>query len=77
MLADTSHTERIRRLKAQIQAIARAASKKTLEEGPQPPVSESMRLSRSFGQMAYTRQNAAGAPITTTCCTGGIVLGGL
>lgn len=68
MPADTSQTERIRRLKGQLQAVARAASKTTLEEGPQPPVSESMRLSRSFGQMAYTKPNAVGAPITTTCC---------
>jgi hypothetical protein len=67
MPADTSQTERIRRIKAQIQALARAASKTTLEEGPQPPVSESMRLSRSFGQMTYTRPNAVGAPITTNC----------
>ena len=68
MPADRSQTERIRRQKAQIQAVARAASKTTLEEGPQPPVSESMRLSRSFGQMAYTKLNAVGAPITTSCC---------
>jgi hypothetical protein len=67
MPAETSQTERIRRQKAQIQAIARAASKTTLEEGPQPPVSESMRLSRSFGQMSYTKPNAVGAPITTNC----------
>jgi len=65
--ADRSQTERIRRQKAQIQAVARAASKTTLEEGPQPPVSESMRLSRSFGQMTYTKLNAVGAPITTNC----------
>lgn len=68
MPADRSQTERIRRQKAQIQALARAASKTTLEEGPQPPVSESMRLSRSFGQMEYIKPNALGAPITTTCC---------
>ena len=67
MPADRSQTERIRRQKAQIQAVAREASKTTLEEGPSPPVSESMRLSRSFGQMVYIKLQANGAAVATNC----------
>jgi len=64
---DRSQTERIRRQKAQIQAVSRVASKKKLEEGPQPPVSESMRLSRSFGQMTYIKVQANGLSVATSC----------
>ena len=67
MPADRSQTERIRRQKAQIQAVARNASTKTLEEGPSPPVSESMRLSRSFGQMVYYKLQANGLAVATNC----------
>lgn len=67
MPADRSQTERIRRQKAQIQAVAREASKTTLEEGPSPPVSESMRLSRSFGQMVYIKLQANGLAVATNC----------
>jgi len=65
---DNSQAERLRRLRGQLQALSRANCQKCLEEGPQPPVSESARLSRSFGQMVYTKLNAQGARITTSCC---------
>lgn len=67
MPADRSQTERIRRLKGQIQAVRRAECPTCPEEGPRPPTDESTRLSRSFGQMEYTRLNAVGARITTCC----------
>ena len=65
--ADLSQTERIRRLRAKIQAVVRAAEPKRPELQP-PPTSESIWLSRRFGQMAYTRPNANGAAVTTSCC---------
>ena len=67
MPADRSQTERIRHRKAQVQAVARKNCKTCLEEGPQAPVSESMRQSRSFGQMVYYRLQANGQAVGTVC----------
>jgi hypothetical protein len=67
MSADRSQTERIRRLKGQLQAVRRAECPACPEEGPRGPTDQSTRLSRSFGQMEYTRLNAVGAQITTCC----------
>ena len=64
---DLSQTERIRRLRAKIQALSRATDPQRPELQP-PPTSESIWLSRRFGQMAYTRPNANGAAVTTSCC---------
>ena len=67
-VADRSQTERIRRMRAQIQAVRRAECFTCLEEGPQGPVDQSTRVSRKFGQATYYRQNASGAIITESCC---------
>ena len=68
--ADTSNTERIRRLRSNIQAYSRSVRPTALEQGPIGPVDESTVLSRSFGQMAYLRPNATGAVVTQQpCCT--------
>ena len=69
-LADLSQTERIRRLRAKIQALSRTTDPLKPELQP-PPTSESIWLSRRFGQMAYTRPIASGAPVTTSCCDSG------
>ena len=65
---DRSQTERIRRLRATIQATRHAKSPFTPEEGPQGPLDQSTRLSRHFGQMSYYRQNATGATVSESCC---------
>lgn len=65
--ADLSQTERIRRLRAKIQAVVHAAEPTRPELQP-PSTSESIWLSRRFGQMAYTRPNANGVAVTTSCC---------
>ena len=68
-VADRSQTERIRRMRAQIQAVRRTDCFTCLEEGPQGPVDQSTRVSRKFGQQIYYKQNAVGAVTPTTCCT--------
>ena len=68
MPVDKSQTERLRHLRGKIQAARRIASPTTPEEGPHQSTSESTRLSRSFGQMAYIAINANGATETTSCC---------
>ena len=65
---DRSQTERIRRMRAQIQAVRRAECFTCLEEGPQGPVDESTRVSRKFGQSIYYKQNASGQVTPTGCC---------
>jgi hypothetical protein len=65
---DRSQTERIRRMRAQIQAVRRAECFKCLEEGPQGPVDQSTRTSRKFGQQIYYKQNASGLVTPTECC---------
>ena len=67
--ADRSQTERIRRLRAQIQAVRRAECAACPEEGPQGPVDQSTRVSRKFGQMIYYKQNASGVVTPTGCCS--------
>ena len=67
-VSDRSQTERIRRMRAQIQAVARATCPTCLEEGPQGPVDQSTRLSRMFGQMIYYKQSCTGAVVPTGCC---------
>jgi len=66
--ADRSQTERIRRLKAQVQAVRRAECATCPELGPQGPTDESTRLSRSFGQMVYLRPTPTGVIQTSNCC---------
>lgn len=65
--SDTSNTERIRRLRAKIQAVVHAADPQRPELQP-PSTSQSIWLNRRFGQAAYTRPIATGEPITTSCC---------
>jgi hypothetical protein len=66
-VADLSQTERIRRLRAKIQAVVHAADPQRPELQP-PSTSQSIWLNRRFGQAAYTRPIATGEPITTSCC---------
>jgi len=68
MSADRSQTERIRRLRAQIQAVRRAECGSCPEEGPWGPTDQSTWLSRRFGQMAYLRENAVGVVTVSSCC---------
>ena len=70
-VADRSQTERIRRMRAQIQAVRRAECFTCLEEGPRGPVDESTRTSRKFGQSIYYKQNASGQVTPTGCCGSG------
>jgi len=65
---DRSQTERIRRMRAQIQAVRRAECFTCLEEGPIGPVDQSTRASRKFGQSIYYKQNASGVVTPTGCC---------
>jgi hypothetical protein len=67
---DLSQTERIRRRRAQIQALSKAAEPTRPELQP-PPTSESIYLSRKFGQMEYLRPNATGLAVATSCCDSG------
>jgi hypothetical protein len=57
MPADTSNTERIRHLKATVQAT-----------GNDVPSDESTRLSRKFGKQVYFRQQGNGAVVEESCC---------
>lgn len=66
---DRSQTERIRRRKGQIQAVARAACPSCPEEGPQGPTDQSTWLSRRIGQMTYRKEIATGAIVEESCCT--------
>jgi hypothetical protein len=66
--ADRSQTERIRRLRGQIQAVRRAECAACPELGPQGPTDQSIWLNRRFGQMTYLRQAANGAIQTQSCC---------
>jgi len=65
---DRSQTERLRRLKSQLQAQRRETCPTCLEEGPQGPTDQSTWLSRRFGQMEYRTQNAVGAVVVQSCC---------
>jgi len=67
-VADTSQTERIRRLRSTLQAVRYAECKACPELGPQGPTSESIALSRHLGQMTYYRQIATGAVVKESCC---------
>jgi len=69
MPADNSQTERLRRLRSQIQAVRNAECAACPELGPQGPTNQSTWLSRRFGQMTYRRQNAAGAIVEESCCS--------
>ena len=68
MPVDNSQTERLRRLRSQIQTVRNAECAACPELGPQGPTNHSTWLSRRFGQMAYRRQNAAGAIVEESCC---------
>ena len=67
---DRSQTERIRRLRGQIQAVRRAECAACPELGPQGPTDQSTWLSRRFGQAPYRREAANGAIQTLSCCSG-------
>ena len=67
--ADRSQTERIRRLRAQVQAVRRNECLTCPELGPQGPTTESIWLSRRFGQMTYRRETDSGAIVVQSCCT--------
>jgi hypothetical protein len=60
-LADTSHTERIRRLRESTLAIFRYQNPTVKEQGVGGGVDESTRMSRALGQRTYTRQNENGS----------------
>ena len=68
---DRSQTERIRRLRGQIQAVRRAECAACPELGPQGPTDQSTWLSRRFGQAPYRREAANGAIQTQTARDGG------
>jgi hypothetical protein len=71
---DRSQTERIRRLRGQIQAVRRAECAACPELGPQGPTDQSTWLNRRFGQAPYLREAANGAIQTLSCCgTGPLV----
>ena len=65
---DRSQTERIRRLRGQIQAVRRAECAACPELGPQGPTDQSTWLSRRVGQAPYRREAANGAIQTLSCC---------
>jgi hypothetical protein len=67
-VVDRSQTERIRRIRAKLQAERRAACFTCLEEGPRGPVDESTRTSRKFGQQIYYSQNVSGLVTASECC---------
>jgi hypothetical protein len=67
--ADRSQTERIRRLRAQGQAVRREECATCPELGPQGPTDQSTVLSRRFGQTTYYKQTASGATVIQSCCT--------
>jgi len=69
MPADRSHTERIRHMRAKIQATIRIAYPVRPEEGPRGPVDQSTRTSRMFGQQVYYKQTANGEKIIESVCT--------
>jgi len=66
---DRSQTERIRRIRAKVQAVRRAECPSCPEEGPRPSTDQSTWLSRRFGQMIYYRQIATGGVVADPCCT--------
>ena len=68
MPTDRSNTERIRRLKAKLQAERRIACPGCPEQGPRGGTDASTRLSRSFGDMKYLSENADGAAVESSCC---------
>jgi hypothetical protein len=71
---DRSQTERIRRLRSQLQAVRRAECAACPELGPQGPTDQSTWLNRRFGQAPYLREAANGAIQTLSCCgTGPLV----
>jgi hypothetical protein len=65
---DRSQTERIRRIRAQLQAVRRAECAACPELGPQGPTDQSTWLSRRFGQAPYRREAANGDIQTQSCC---------
>jgi hypothetical protein len=69
---DRSQTERIRRLRGQIQAVRRAECAACPELGPQGPTDQSTWLNRRFGQAPYLREAANGAIQTLSCCGTGV-----
>ena len=68
MSTDRSNGERIRRLKARMQAVHRAQCPDCPDEGSRRTTDESTRLSRMIGQLAYTTTSANGTISTTSCC---------
>jgi len=75
--ADRSQTERIRRLRAQIQAVGLAECKAANPanpvdacpiQGPQRGTDQSTYLSLKFGKTAYLSQGPTGIVTETSCC---------
>lgn len=66
---DRSQTERIRRIRGQLQAVRRAECPSCPEEGPHRTTDQSTWLSRRFGQATYYRQIATGAVVAESCCS--------
>lgn len=65
--SDTSQTERIRRIRSQIQAISRWVKPTVREENGN--TAESTFVSRKFGQMNYRRPDANGKEEEKPCCS--------
>jgi hypothetical protein len=62
MLADMSHTERIRFLRNRTLAIWKRNAGNRFEQGAPPSgVDDSIRAARALGQKAYIRQQAGGS----------------
>jgi len=69
MPMDRSQTERIRHLRAKIQAISRIQCPTCPEEGPHGPVDQSVQASRKFGQQVYYKANVNGEVKLVSVCT--------
>ena len=65
--SDTSQTERIRRIRSQIQSISRSSRPDVREENG--ITAESTFVSRKFGQMNYLKPDANGKVEVKPCCT--------
>jgi hypothetical protein len=66
---DRSQTERIRRIRGQLQAVRRAECASCPEEGPHRMTDQSTWLSRRVGQATYYRQIATGGVVADSCCS--------
>lgn len=65
---DRSQTERIRRIRAKLQADRRLTDPTVREEGTAATTDQSTRVNRTLGQATYYRLNAIGAVVEESCC---------